>query len=163
MLAVLQEMGTIQPNSERIFNLFDNPFLAYTANLIWDKVEPLLQSGANLKYRDYRWLRKHYETNFDKLLASETYDEKVTEAKRLTNEGFLFTKEMVEANKSREQSDEENKKLKKELEEARRMLEESEQKRKKAEYEKKQLEKKGGAVSKDTNTKKELIEKIKKR
>ena len=163
MLAVLQEMGTIQPNSERIFNLFDNPFLAYTANLIWDKVEPLLQSGANLKYRDYRWLRKHYETNFDKLLASETYDEKVTEAKRLTNEGFLFTKEMVEANKSREQSDEENKKLKKELEEARRMLEESEQKRKKAEYEKKQLEKKGGAVSKNTNTKKELIEKIKKR
>lgn len=163
MLAVLQEMGTIQPNSERIFNLFDNPFLAYTANLIWDKVEPLLQSGANLKYRDYRWLRKHYETNFDKLLASETYDEKVSEAKRLTNEGFLFTKEMVEANKSREQSDEENKKLKKELEEARRMLEESEQKRKKAEYEKKQLEKKGGAVSKNTNTKKELIEKIKKR
>lgn len=163
MIAVLQEIGTIKPNHEQVFNLFDNPFLTYTANLIWDKVEPLIKAGAVLKHSDYRVLRRKYETNFDKLLTSENYDEKVTEAKRLADQGFLFTQEIVEANISKEQSDKENKQLKKELEETRRKLEKSEQKRKKVEYEKKQLEKKEVDVSKNTNTKKELVERIKKR
>lgn len=163
MLAVLQEIGTIKPNYEQVFNLFDNPFLTYTANLIWNKVEPLLEAGADFKHSDYRLLRQKYETDFDRLLASENYDDRVSEARKLTNQGYMFTKELAEANDKMDKSDEENKQLKKELEETKRKLEESEQKRKKAEYDKKQLEKNGKSIAKKPNAKKEIMDRINKK
>lgn len=139
LLAILQEMGTLKPLHNQVFNLFDNPFLTYTANEIWKQVEPLLKAGAMIKHKDYRKLRHDFETDFDKLLTSETYEEKVAEANRLTEKGYLFTQEMTMANKDKEESDEENRKLKLELEETKRKLEEETQRRKKVEYDYQQL------------------------
>lgn len=160
LLAILQEMGTLKPTHNQVFNLFDNPFLTYTANLIWDKVEPLLEAGAMIKHKDYRKLRHDFETDFDKLLTSENYEEKVAEANRLSEKGYLFTQEMTQANKSKEESDEENRRLKLELEETKRKLEEEIQKRKKVEYDKQQLEIRSGDLQKGNTTKRSKLTKI---
>lgn len=160
LLAILQEMGTLKPDHNQVFNLFDNPFLTYTANLIWDKVEPLLEAGAMIKHKDYRKLRHDFETDFDKLLTSENYEEKVAEANRLSEKGYLFTQEMTQANKSKEESDEENRRLKLELEETKRKLEEEIQKRKKVEYDKQQLEIRRGDLQKGNTTKRSKLTKI---
>ena len=88
-----------------IINLFENPFLTYTAELIWTEVEPLLRAGAQLKYVEIHRLRIDVDARIDNILTCETFEEKVSEANRLKERGYLFASDLVEAQKIIEDKD----------------------------------------------------------
>lgn len=105
LYSILQEMGLISGEKLDIINLFENPFLTYTAELIWTEVEPLLRAGAQLKYVEIHRLRIDVDARIDNILTCETFEEKVSEANRLKERGYLFASDLVEAQKIIEDKD----------------------------------------------------------
>lgn len=97
LLSILQEMGMLEGNEFELVNLFDNPFLTYTANLIWNEVEPLLNNGVHLKYVEIHKLRIDVDVNIDKILTCETLEERKIEAKRLQERGYFFANDLLAA------------------------------------------------------------------
>lgn len=97
LLSILQEMGMFEGYEVEFVNLFENPFLTYTANLIWDEVEPLLNNGVRLKYVEIHKLRLDVDVNIDKILTCETVEERITEAKRLNDRGYFFANDLLAA------------------------------------------------------------------
>lgn len=69
--------------------------MAYTANLIWDEVKPLLDRGAKLKYAEIHRLRIDVDANIDKILTCETLEERTNEAKRLSERGYIFANDLL--------------------------------------------------------------------
>lgn len=105
LLSVLQEMGMFAGHEFEIVNLFENPFLAYTANLIWDEVKPLLDKGAKLKYAEIHRLRIDADANIDKILTCETLEERTSEAKRLSERGYFFANDLLKIQQEIEKKD----------------------------------------------------------
>lgn len=105
LLSILQEMGMFAGHEFEIVNLFENPFLAYTANLIWEEVKPLLDKGANLKYVEIHRLRIDVDANIDKILTCETLEERANEAKRLSERGYFFANDLLKIQQEIEKKD----------------------------------------------------------
>ena len=105
LLSILQEMGMFAGHEFEIVNLFENPFLAYTANLIWDEVKPLLEKGAKLKYKEIHRLRIDVDAKIDKILTCETLEERTAEAKRLIERGYLFANDLLSIQQEIEKRD----------------------------------------------------------
>lgn len=102
---ILQEIGLIEDSKFDLINLFENPFLTYTAELLWPQIKPLLEAGAQLKYKDIHRLRIDVDANIDKILTCETQKEKVVEAQRLTERGYIFANDLLTAQKAIEAKD----------------------------------------------------------
>jgi len=102
---ILQGIGLIEGTQIDLINLFENPFLTYTAELIWPQVEPLLHAGAQLKYKDIHRLRIDVDANIDKILTCETLKEKAIEAQRLTERGYMFANDLLSAQKAIEEKE----------------------------------------------------------
>ena len=97
---ILQEIGLIEGAQINPINLFENPFLTYTAELIWPQVKPLLEAGAQLKYKDIHRLRIDVDANIDSILTCETLKDKAAEAQRLTERGYMFANDLLSAQKA---------------------------------------------------------------
>lgn len=98
LLAIMQETGVLSGGKVEIINLFDNPFLVFTANEIWKEVKPILDNGGKLKHKELRRLRLDVDANIDRILTCKTQEERIAEAQRQTDRGYLFAKDLVEAN-----------------------------------------------------------------
>lgn len=105
LLAIMQETGSLEGKKVGIINLFDNPFLVYTANEVWKEVDPLLRNGARLKYVELRKIRLDVDAHLDRILTCKTHEERVVEAQRQTERGYLFAQDLVEANQTIEKQD----------------------------------------------------------
>lgn len=141
LLSILQEMGMFAGHEFEIVNLFENPFLAYTANLIWDEVKPLLDKGAKLKYAEIHRLRIDVDANIDKILTCDTLEERTNEAKRLSERGYIFANDLLNIQQEIEKKDrdiqEKDTQLTKQQEEIlylKKLLEEKMKKEKKQQY-----------------------------
>lgn len=102
---ILQEIGLIEGAQINPINLFENPFLTYTAELIWPQVKPLLEAGAQLKYKDIHRLRIDVDANIDSILTCETLKDKAAEAQRLTERGYMFANDLLSAQKAIEEKE----------------------------------------------------------
>ena len=100
LLAMMQETGSFEGKKVEIINLFENPFLVITANEVWKEVEPLLKNGARLKYAELRKIRLDVDAHIDRILTCNTPEERVIEAKRQEERGYLFTRDLVNANQT---------------------------------------------------------------
>ena len=100
LLAMMQETGSFEGKKVEIINLFENPFLVITANEVWKEVEPLLKNGARLKYAELRKIRSDVDAHIDRILTCNTPEERVIEAKRQEERGYLFTRDLVNANQT---------------------------------------------------------------
>ena len=94
LIAILNEIGTLKTDMD-IVNLFENPFLVYTSEQVWNEIQPLLNAGVRIKGKDIDRLRLDVDVKFDKILTG-TKEEKVEESKRLTDRGYSFPKEMAD-------------------------------------------------------------------
>ena len=45
MISILEETGNLDGDEVNVVNLFDNPFLAYTAKEVWDIVDPVIKEA----------------------------------------------------------------------------------------------------------------------
>lgn len=98
LMALLMEMGDVK-SQETIINLFDNPFLAYVADSVWGEISPLIEKGADVKYKGFDRLRSDVDKQFDKLLTEEMTDE---ERHKTLQEYEVYLPAMVKAGKERE-------------------------------------------------------------
>lgn len=89
LTVVLQEIGDINGEA-KIINLFDNPFLAYLADASWDKAEPILKAGAQLRYKDIDALRYESEADFHDLLTCKSTEEMKRLAEKYHKIGYDF-------------------------------------------------------------------------
>lgn len=105
LLVMMQEIGSLNGHDINIINLFENPFLAYTANEIWKEVDPILKEGVCLKNVELRKLRLDVDSHIDRILTCKTVEEKIAEAQRQIKRGYLFAQELVEANKTIQELD----------------------------------------------------------
>lgn len=153
LLGILAENGQIHSDSIRIVNLMDNPFLVYTANQIWNEVEPLLKAGAKIKYKELNRLRMDVDTKVDNILTCKTPEERYIESKRLEENNYFFGQDIIDATEKaqalestvverektiQEQSgiiSEQSSEIEKLREENRRLKEESDRQRRKEKYE----------------------------
>lgn len=119
LIAVLMEIGEIDVNEERLLNLFENPFLAYTGGKVWEQVEPLVQAGACLQPKHINWLHRCVDDRLDKILTMSDEEGKIAELKRLESKGLggLFKEEeLLRMKKELDDVSEERARLEKENE-----------------------------------------------
>ena len=100
LLTIMQETGSLNGAKVEIINLFDNPFLVFTANEVWKEVEPILKNGGKLKHTELRRLRYDVDAHIDRILTCKTQEERLAEARRQTERGYLFAKDLVDANQT---------------------------------------------------------------
>ena len=105
LMAIMMDIGDVD-SRETIINLFDNPFLVYVADSIWETVDPLLKEGAIIRHKGFEKLRYDVDKSFDKLLTAETTE--VERRNALTDFG-VYMPDMVDVGKQREASLEEDK------------------------------------------------------
>ena len=119
LMALLMEMGDIK-NQETIINLFDNPFLAYVADNIWNEIDPLLKEGACIKHKGFDRLRADVDKSFDKLITEDVSTE---ERHAMLRSYDIYLPDMVDVAEKREQEQRlENEKMKKEVEDLKKYL-----------------------------------------
>lgn len=114
LIAILNETGTLKTDMD-IVNLFENPFLVYTSEQVWNEIQPLLNAGVKIKGKDIDRLRLDVDVKFDKILTG-TMQEKVEESKRLTERGYSFPKEMADLAVENEEKSKKIEELEKEIE-----------------------------------------------
>ena len=122
-MALLMEIGDVK-SQESIINLFDNPFLAYVADVVWNELDPLLQSGATIRFKSFEKLRADVDKRFDHLLTSGLTQE---ERNNALKDYDVYLPDMVAEGKKREEEqqakimrlEQENSRLKKSLIDAR--------------------------------------------
>ena len=82
LIAVFSEIGMVNTDNTSIINLFENPFLTYTAHRIWKDVEGLMSVGADIKYDDIDRLRYEYEDDVNDVLTAKTSEDFDTEIRK---------------------------------------------------------------------------------
>lgn len=112
LISILEDIG--QLGEIDVINLFDNPFLAYTAELIWDQVEPLIQAGAQIGHSDFVQLRAKYDLQINEILT-EDMAKRQKLAEKYCKEGILFAKDWLELFEEKQKVKEELKETKGEL------------------------------------------------
>ena len=113
LLVVLHEIGEIKENVQ-IINLFDNPFLVYLADSLWDKTAPLLKVGVRLQYADIERMRLDVENNFHDVITCKSPEEIKSVVNKYHKQGYKFSEELARVYKKNEEQEKEIEQLKKE-------------------------------------------------
>lgn len=114
IIAAINELGDINNVGTEIINLFENPFLVSTANDIWNKIQPLIEQGAQLQYTDIRRLRIDVDKQLDGFLTGSNED-RIKLSKQFVQDGYLFPQTINNLSEKNEQLDKENQELKEKL------------------------------------------------
>lgn len=95
MIAVLNELGRTGGQDISYINLFENPFLPYTAEKVWEQIEPVIKRNIELKHVDLERMRLDVETDFDRLLTSRNTNEIEKAGKLFAIKGYTFADEFL--------------------------------------------------------------------
>lgn len=71
LISILEETGNLEGDDINIVNLFENPFLAYTAKEVWDIIEPVLQDAKYMKHSKIEKLRNDVDYQLDMKMTSK--------------------------------------------------------------------------------------------
>lgn len=119
IISILDEIGLI--DDVQVINLFDNPFLTYTTELIMDQAEPVMKAGAQIAYYDFIQLREKFDLNINEILTAKGAEMKKL-VDKYTKAGLLFAKDLDDLlkktdrqGKEIEEEKEKNKNLQKEI------------------------------------------------
>lgn len=108
LTAVLNELGEIADSEVSFINLFENPFLVYAADQIWERIKPLIDNGALIYHADIQQLKANVEMRFDGLLTGDGNGFSYEKLKEISKEGLLFPSEILrlrdEVNRLREEN-----------------------------------------------------------
>ena len=95
LLVALKELGELKGTDISIVNLFENPFLVYMADQIWERIEPILDRGAEFYHADIQQLKVLVDEKFDDLLINKEPEEMARRAQEYKKQGFKFTDHYV--------------------------------------------------------------------
>lgn len=114
LISVFTEMGLISGGDRSVINLFENPFLAYTAHRIWPDVKGLMDVGAQLKYQEIDRLRYEYEDNVNSVLTAHDSKEFEREIRKWCDKNYSWaqnTNDLLEKIESLQKSNLEKDKI----------------------------------------------------
>ena len=112
--AVLAELGDLQLDDVEVINLFENPFLVYTADAIWEQIEPLLKAGAHIYHADTILLKSMVDQRFDEVLSCKTTEERTHLYRDYHQKGFKFSEDLAMLKRDNVQLSNENIRIKEE-------------------------------------------------
>lgn len=93
LIPILDEIGLWQCDTINYINLFENPFLVYAAQKVWNDVEPILKEGSlTLKFADLNRLRLDANVNLHKMLTADTIEEREWYADEYANKDYEVAK-----------------------------------------------------------------------
>lgn len=95
IISVLNELGRTGGQEISYINLFDNPFLSFTAEKVWTQIKPVIDNNIQLKYADLERLRIDVDTSFDRLLTSKCPTEIAQECKLIGDKGYTFSEALA--------------------------------------------------------------------
>lgn len=95
LAVVLTEIGQLPKGDISVINLFENPFLAHAATAVWDRVEPVLQEGFQINYKELEQLRADVDVRFDEFLLSDNPQERVEYAQSYRKLGYTFANDLA--------------------------------------------------------------------
>lgn len=113
LISVFTEMGLINGGERSVINLFENPFLAYTAHRIWPDIKGLMDVGAQLKYQEINRLRYEYEDSVNSVLTAHDSKEFDREIRKWCDKNYSWAqntgdllKKIEKLQKSNQEKDE---------------------------------------------------------
>ena len=93
IIAYLDGTGDFVDNDEvEIINLFENPFLTYLANSMWDDIQALLNKGVILRYKELRQLRSDVNRVVHRIITSSESEE--DKKLQLRERKFIFVEDI---------------------------------------------------------------------
>lgn len=110
LLAILHETGKLGSRDIDYIDLFDNPFLAFTAEKMWSQIQPLIDRNIAIKHSDIERLRLDVDTDFEKILQLEDFGDITEAANELHLRGYSFGDELLDATNQLESKNDEIKK-----------------------------------------------------
>lgn len=81
LLSILNEIGHVEGSDISYINLFENPFLVYTAERIKDQIKPILEKGKGIKHDNLERMRVDSQIDLNRMLVGDT-----SEARKTINE-----------------------------------------------------------------------------
>lgn len=108
LISILEDLGNVVGNDTDIINLFENPFLAFTADNIWEQIKPVLEAGATIYFQDIQQLRARVDERFDKILTCKDETEREVVTREYSHKGYLFPKEIARLSLEKERLQQEN-------------------------------------------------------
>lgn len=97
IIAYLEGAGHFgDSDNVEIINLFENPFLAYLADKIWDDIQELMNKGVVLRFKELRQLRSDINREVHSIITSSQPEE---DKKRQLREKDFYFEEDIESYK----------------------------------------------------------------
>ena len=134
LISILEDLGDVTGADTDIINLFENPFLAFTADNIWEQIQPVIEAGATIYYQDIQQLRARVDERFDKLLTCKDETEREIVSKEYSRKGYLFPKDIARLSSEKERLQNENQEKDKTIAKQQKKIEELQKERKKKRY-----------------------------
>lgn len=97
LISILEETGNLNGNGVSIVNLFDNPFLVFTAKEVWTIMEPVIQDARYMKYSQIERLRNDVDYLLDlKMTIQDGHIPIETRKQKIRNEMGVMTVRDIE-------------------------------------------------------------------
>ncbi len=119
--SVLSEIGYVDKDKISIINLFENPFLASSAVVLWEKIKPILDRGEQIPFMEIQQLESNVGQLFDNILISDDPKERIEMSRTYKAQGNTFLGQLADVVDERDEvmrklaeSESENERLKQE-------------------------------------------------
>lgn len=91
LFAYLAEIGNIDKDGIRYTQLFDNPFMAYTAKIVSDDIDTLVKSGVDVSGGQIVRMKYELSKEIQNLLTVNNTEEYIRTYNEITSKGFKYT------------------------------------------------------------------------
>lgn len=97
LIAYLAETGNLDKDNMKFTQLFDNPFMAYTAKIVAEDIDTLLKTGVDIRGR--KIVRMHFELSneIQSMLTISNTEQYLTVYEEVKNKGYSFNKAVSNA------------------------------------------------------------------
>ena len=123
LLAYLAETGNVDKKSIKFTQLFDNPFMAYTAKAVSEDIDTLLKTGVDVSGSKIIRMRYELSKEIQKMLTISNTDEYITVYNEVKNKGYNYNNVVADVLESKSEDKTQIEKLVTELSEAKKTIE----------------------------------------
>ncbi len=123
LIAYLAETGSLDKDNIKFTQLFDNPFMAYTAMIISDDINTLLKTGIDIRGRKIVRMRYELSKEIQSMLTISNTEEYMKVYEEVKSKGYDYNKTISDVIEDRNAGKIEIEQLVNELSEAKKTIE----------------------------------------
>lgn len=123
LISYLAETGNIDKENIQFTKLFDNPFMAYTAMIVNDDINTLLNSGVDVRGCTIIRMKYELEEEIQSMLTMSNTDEFMDIYEKVTDKGYSYNKAVTDAIEDRNAGKKQLEQLVNELSDAQKIIE----------------------------------------